>query len=351
MREQNKDDKLFFECPAKCGNYLVDVDPTFVLRKEINAHNCSLERAAVKTERCPCGRGVCVQCHQLVPEPEFYKHRCPETKAESKYDEAASLQLMKTLGKPCPNCGMFLIKDEGCDKMLCGDSAHGSLLKAIKSGGCGQHFVWSTMQKTTTIFDVEREFWTEAERRRSRDQSRREECNAPVKYRRKIQELKKKFGTKNAIKTLDNTVVNLEELQVEVVPQEYQQYDTHFNREGNVEPLPDGWEEYYEGNGNKWYCPTDSQLLGVGRSLERNGERYYWQRERPTLPLMLNVQHFPIINPTRNFEIANRINRPLSIGTATFSRLLQGLEQRDAHAFLVEIVTLYNFNHANDHYR
>ena len=141
MREQNKDDKLFFECPAKCGNYLVDVDPTFVLRNE---------RAAVKTERCPCGRGVCVQCHQLVPEPEFYKHRCPETKAEHKYDEAASLQLMKTLGKPCPNCGMFLIKNKGCETFMCGDKAHGSLLKAIKSGGCGQHFDWPTLRKIKT---------------------------------------------------------------------------------------------------------------------------------------------------------------------------------------------------------
>ena len=202
---------------------------------------------------------------------------------------------------------------------------------------------------------VEREFWTEAERRESRAASKSvRNCDAPVKYRRKIQELKKQFGTKNAVETFGNTVVNLEELQVEVVPQEYKQYDTYFNREGNVEPLPDGWEEYYESNGNKWYRPTDSQLLGVFRSLERNGERYYWQRERPTLPLMLNVQHFPIINPTRNFEIANTINRPLpqgSIGTATFLRLLRGLEQRDAHAFLVEIVKLYNFNHANDHYR
>ena len=191
---------------------------------------------------------------------------------------------------------------------------------------------------------MEREFWTEAERRESRAASKSvRNCDAPVKYRRKIQELKKQFGTKNAVETFGNTVVNLEELQVEVVPQEYKQYDTYFNREGNVEPLPDGWEEYYESNGNKWYRPTGEMI--------QNQPFVNMQRERPTLPLMLNVQHFPIINPTRNFEIANRINRPLSIGTATFSRLLQGLEQRDAHAFLVEIVTLYNYNHANDHYR
>ena len=32
MRKQNENETLFFECPAKCGNFLIDVDPTYVLR-------------------------------------------------------------------------------------------------------------------------------------------------------------------------------------------------------------------------------------------------------------------------------------------------------------------------------
>ena len=96
MRAQNEDEELFFECPAKCGNFLIDVDPTYVLRDSA---------VAVKTERCPCGKAVCVQCHQLVSEKEFYSHRCPEAKRNQEYDDAATMATMKKLGKKCPHCG------------------------------------------------------------------------------------------------------------------------------------------------------------------------------------------------------------------------------------------------------
>ena len=31
MRQQNGDETLFFACPNKCGNFLVDVDPTYIM--------------------------------------------------------------------------------------------------------------------------------------------------------------------------------------------------------------------------------------------------------------------------------------------------------------------------------
>jgi hypothetical protein len=49
MRKQNEESTdSFFACPAGCGNYLIDVDPTYVLRDG---------ETRVKTERCPCGVG------------------------------------------------------------------------------------------------------------------------------------------------------------------------------------------------------------------------------------------------------------------------------------------------------
>ena len=63
MRQQNGDETLFLHAQNKCGNFLVDVDPTYIMYDG---------EVSKKTERCPCGAGVCVQCHQLVPDEEFH---------------------------------------------------------------------------------------------------------------------------------------------------------------------------------------------------------------------------------------------------------------------------------------
>ena len=171
MRQQNGDEMLFFACPNKCGNFLVDVDPTYIM------YDGEISK---KTERCPCGAGVCVQCHQLVADEQFHSHRCPEAKDSSLESDIATIQMMKKLGKKCPNCNMFIIKNQGCDIMMCGDSAHGDLRKAIKAGGCGQTFVWSTLKKiedTITNFEGERV-----------------RCNPPVQYKLEILQKQKEYG-------------------------------------------------------------------------------------------------------------------------------------------------------------
>lgn len=172
MRKQNEDTTdSFFACPAKCGNFLIDVDPTYVLRQGI--------KVAV-TERCPCGVGVCLQCHQEVREKEFLSHKCPEQKSNSKEDDEATMNMMKKIGKKCPNCSMFIIKNEGCDYMMCGDKAHGDLTKAIKAGGCGQAFMWSSLKKITdscTNFE-----------------GKRDRCIAPIKYAKQIAYKKMLWG-------------------------------------------------------------------------------------------------------------------------------------------------------------
>ena len=47
--------------------------------------------------------------------------------------------------KKCPVCGIFIEKNEGCEWMMCGTKAHGSLKESIKNGGCGIAFNWDSL--------------------------------------------------------------------------------------------------------------------------------------------------------------------------------------------------------------
>jgi len=189
MRKQEEFEELFFECPAKCGNYLVDVDPTYVLRKD---------KVVARVERCPCGQGVCVQCHQAVKDEDFETHCCPEVGKKGKQlqqlqDDQATLALMKKLGKKCTNCNMFIMKNAGCDVMMCGDKAHGDLRKAIRNGGCGLTFMWSSMKHIEdTITNLN---------------GQRVRCNPIVKYKNEIAAYKRKLGI--ALSEEDNKLADL----------------------------------------------------------------------------------------------------------------------------------------------
>merc|ERR1711998_309818 len=108
--------------------------------------------------------------------------KCREAKdsASSALEEAKTIETMKKLGKKCPNCNMFIIKNDGCDIMMCGDKAHGDLRKAIKAGGCGQTFRWGNLEKIKdTVTNL---------------QGARVRCDPPTKYASEIAQYKATLG-------------------------------------------------------------------------------------------------------------------------------------------------------------
>jgi hypothetical protein len=42
--------------------------------------------------------------------------------------DAATAELLSTIGKACPGCGNMIEKVDGCDTMMCGTTAHGKVL-------------------------------------------------------------------------------------------------------------------------------------------------------------------------------------------------------------------------------
>ena len=96
---------------------------------------------------------------------------------------------------------MFIIKNAGCDIMMCGDKAHGDLRKAIKAGGCGQTFKWSDL---SIIEDNITNF-----------QGQRVKCNPTIKYAKEIAAEKKKLGILMSDEETKVAELNLDDLQVD----------------------------------------------------------------------------------------------------------------------------------------
>jgi len=63
-------------------------------------------------------------------------HTCREAIAAlgHEYDKKTEELLAKT-SKKCPACGTAIEKTTGCDVMMCGTQAHGSVRDAIRNGG------------------------------------------------------------------------------------------------------------------------------------------------------------------------------------------------------------------------
>ena len=71
-------------------------------------------------------------------------HECPEDKLSQEEMDDETRKTMEKMGKRCPVCHSFIQKNDGCDWMSCGTTAHGSLKDCIRNGGCGIAFQWNS---------------------------------------------------------------------------------------------------------------------------------------------------------------------------------------------------------------
>lgn len=140
-----------FECPGKCGEFLVATGP-YCDEHKIGEHftDPASGTVGIRLGECPsCSCFVCIKCQVRVPQEEGKAapmHRCEGDAPVAAEPDAASLALMAAIGKMCPVCGAFIEKNEGCDWMMCGTKAHGSLQEVIRNAGCGIAFLWSNLQ-------------------------------------------------------------------------------------------------------------------------------------------------------------------------------------------------------------
>mmetsp|Transcript_16738 Transcript_16738/g.25184 ORF Transcript_16738/g.25184 Transcript_16738/m.25184 type:complete len:1029 (+) Transcript_16738:23-3109(+) len=152
IRNEKKEKKrMFFKCPnAKCTKYLKeqDIQYTSAIIAAKNGHK-RVDRA--RPGLCPCGALVCLRCHLLLDVDTAEWHDCSRTGAAKTMDTKTAAEL-KRIGKRCPNCGIAIQKQGGCDIMMCGTKAHGSLATAVANGGCGYQFRWSSLQAVSTTY-------------------------------------------------------------------------------------------------------------------------------------------------------------------------------------------------------
>jgi hypothetical protein len=156
-RGSSEEQEQFFACPAECGRYLIDQDPEYTMVPRGVRAEEGFDRK-MRLGKCECGARVCVRCHQLAAVEtaedglQSFVHECPEGLDREVSVDEASMALMAQLGKRCPNCKAFMQKNEGCNVMMCGTTAHGYLAQALQNGGCGHMFYWDSLETANTYF-------------------------------------------------------------------------------------------------------------------------------------------------------------------------------------------------------
>jgi hypothetical protein len=138
----------FSACPAGCGLYLLHNHESYTHRgggvglgQMISREDGAL---AIRLGECPCGALLCVACKTLVQAEDAQAHVCKEGGEAA---DPATRALMTKVCKACPGCGMLLQNTgTGCDLMMCGTEAHGSVADALRNGGCAYMFHWDTLE-------------------------------------------------------------------------------------------------------------------------------------------------------------------------------------------------------------
>lgn len=151
----------YFPCPNKrCDKYLYHGKKKLLQKGRIIegkfSHLGKHCRSVKHWERyqpglCPCGQFVCMNCKTKLNIHTAKHHKCIVKTEKNEVDEA-TLKLLEETGKVCPNCELIVQKNGGCDVVMCGTNAHGRILDALKAGGCGCQFNWSTLRICGSYF-------------------------------------------------------------------------------------------------------------------------------------------------------------------------------------------------------
>jgi len=131
--------EVYFRCPKKtCGKWILDRNETDA--EEMERRQCQ-----------HCFTQICMTCHEIFE----HGHNCVGRELRELEEEVdhASVALMNQIAKKCPLCGFFVEKNGGCDFMMCGNDSHGSVVQALKNGGCGFQFNWNTLEPVNTFYN------------------------------------------------------------------------------------------------------------------------------------------------------------------------------------------------------
>ena len=152
-RDASEQGKEFFACPAKCGNYLIHESKKCGAMQIVKGKNGpKVVFNLTKPGVCECGTLVCVKCHIKLDKDTWRQHNCNNDGAQGAEMDAKTLATLRKNAKQCPNCQAWVQKNAGCDYMMCGTHTHGSILQAIRNGGCGHQFFWSSLKPASTFY-------------------------------------------------------------------------------------------------------------------------------------------------------------------------------------------------------
>ncbi len=159
--------KVVVRCPTgDCQNAMVLVDPSGRARERCDCSNCG---------SCFCSlcrqvyhyRSACAQVQEARQiwirwngqgRQRYYQSQAQlqaaffdaQARLEARHreqiarhqEEDRDEHWKEQHGRICPFCGRVIIKEGGCDSMVCGSDAHGG----NRQNGCGQRFNWSAAQ-------------------------------------------------------------------------------------------------------------------------------------------------------------------------------------------------------------
>ena len=141
---ETRDSKRSFECPGKCGAFLLSNHKSYV-EKRMGEFYEQGDKIGLRLGECPqCNALICKRCTACVPSNDVC-HVCPKAKLQK--NDKATEQWMRKICKKCPGCGQYVQKTEGCDIMMCGTNAHGKVRDALRNGGCALIFSWKNLKE------------------------------------------------------------------------------------------------------------------------------------------------------------------------------------------------------------